>query len=153
MEKPIEPTGIDKRTKEYKEYKEKMKLWESRQEKGLGDVVETITKATGIKAFVDLLSDDCGCDERKEQLNDWWRKKFPRKKVVPLEEGDYNYLTNFLESNYKIISPPVQRRLNSIYNKVFPVKREAEKADFTTCTGCLKRRIAELEKLHKGYGI
>lgn len=40
---------------------------------GLGDVVESITKATGIKAVVDKISEvtgkDCGCNKRKEQLN------------------------------------------------------------------------------------
>jgi len=38
---------------------------------GLGDVVEKITKATGIKKVVKFLSDgeDCGCDERKEKMN------------------------------------------------------------------------------------
>ena len=44
--------------------------------KGLGDTIEKITKATGIKKVVDLLTDDCGCDKRKEKLNN----KFPYKK-------------------------------------------------------------------------
>lgn len=37
--------------------------------KGLGDTIEKITKATGIKKVVDSLDVDCGCDERKESLN------------------------------------------------------------------------------------
>jgi hypothetical protein len=45
--------------------------------KGLGDTIEKITKATGIKKVVDLLIDDCGCDERKEKLN----KKYPYEKT------------------------------------------------------------------------
>ena len=38
---------------------------------GLGDTVEKITKATGIKKVVELFTNgkDCGCDERKEKLN------------------------------------------------------------------------------------
>jgi hypothetical protein len=40
---------------------------------GLGDVVESITKATGIKAVVDKVAEvtgkDCGCNKRKEKLN------------------------------------------------------------------------------------
>jgi len=48
--------------------------------KGLGDTIEKITKATGIKAVVETLSKvtgkDCGCKQRKENLN----KKFPYKK-------------------------------------------------------------------------
>ena len=45
--------------------------------KGLGDTVEKITKATGIKKatkwIFDKLGKDCGCEARKEKLN----KMFP----------------------------------------------------------------------------
>jgi hypothetical protein len=41
---------------------------------GLGDSIEKFTKATGIKTFVDKVSDGlnipCGCQERKEKLNE-----------------------------------------------------------------------------------
>ncbi len=38
--------------------------------KGLGDTIEQITTATGIKAAVKaVLGEDCGCDARKEKLN------------------------------------------------------------------------------------
>jgi|TARA_R110001606_G_scaffold215948_2_gene363811 hypothetical protein len=47
---------------------------------GLGDSIEKFTKATGIKTFVDKVSDGlnipCGCQERKEKLNE----VFPYKK-------------------------------------------------------------------------
>jgi hypothetical protein len=47
------------------------------KQKGFGDTVEAITKATGIKKVVEKISEatgrDCGCDKRKEYLN----KKFP----------------------------------------------------------------------------
>lgn len=40
---------------------------------GLGDVVEKITKATGIKKVVELFNSatgqDCNCDKRKEKMN------------------------------------------------------------------------------------
>lgn len=58
---------LDKRTREYKDWKK------SKKSKGLGDTVEKITKKTGIKKAVEWFSDktgiDCGCDERKEKLN------------------------------------------------------------------------------------
>jgi len=41
--------------------------------KGLGDTVEKITKATGIKSLFEKIKGDCGCEKRKENLN----KKFP----------------------------------------------------------------------------
>jgi hypothetical protein len=41
--------------------------------KGLGDTIEKITKATGIKKIVDTVSNatgkDCGCDKRRDKLN------------------------------------------------------------------------------------
>ena len=43
------------------------------ESKGLGDTIEKITKATGIKKVVDTISKatgkDCGCSKRKEVLN------------------------------------------------------------------------------------
>tara|TARA_R110002110_G_scaffold349692_2_gene559832 strand:+ start:97 stop:252 length:156 start_codon:yes stop_codon:yes gene_type:complete len=48
--------------------------------KGLGDTIEKITKATGIKKVVETINKatgkDCGCGKRKETLN----KRFPYKK-------------------------------------------------------------------------
>lgn len=47
------------------------------QSKGLGDTIEKITTATGIKKVVKAVANatgkDCGCAKRKELLN----KKFP----------------------------------------------------------------------------
>lgn len=37
--------------------------------KGLGDTVAKITKFTGIKAFVESITEDCGCAEKQEWLN------------------------------------------------------------------------------------
>lgn len=46
------------------------KKWES---KGLGDTIEKITMATGIKKVVEAVAHsvdaDCGCEERKRKLN------------------------------------------------------------------------------------
>ncbi len=47
---------------------------------GLGDLVEGVTKVTGIKKVVDTVSKatgkPCGCAERRDSLN----RKFPFKK-------------------------------------------------------------------------
>ena len=46
---------------------------EEKKSKGLGDTIEKITKATGIKKIVDKVSEvtgkDCGCADRKDKLN------------------------------------------------------------------------------------
>ena len=45
----------------------------NKKSKGLGDSIEKITKATGIKKVVETVSKavgkDCGCAKRKETLN------------------------------------------------------------------------------------
>jgi len=45
----------------------------TKKSKGLGDSIEKITKATGIKKVVDTVSNivkkDCGCGKRKDTLN------------------------------------------------------------------------------------
>jgi len=41
------------------------------KQKGLGDTVAVITKATGIEALVkSLFGENCGCDARQEKLNE-----------------------------------------------------------------------------------
>ena len=53
-----------------------------RRPRGLGDVVEAVTEATGIKKAVETVAKatgrDCGCGRRKEKLN----------KMVPFTKGD-----------------------------------------------------------------
>lgn len=46
--------------------------------KGLGDTIEKVTKATGIKKVVEKVAGEkgCGCPERKDTLN----RMFPYKK-------------------------------------------------------------------------
>ena len=48
--------------------------------RGLGDSIERITKATGLKSLVragsKALGKDCGCSKRRDSLN----RKFPYKK-------------------------------------------------------------------------
>jgi len=55
-----------------------MNLSQYRKSRGLGDTIEKITKATGIKKVIDKITGekDCGCDKRKQTLN----KMFPYKK-------------------------------------------------------------------------
>jgi hypothetical protein len=57
---------------------------EDKKSKGLGDTIEKFTTTTGIKSFTQFLGrngvlgkkKDCGCNKRKEALNN----KFPYKK-------------------------------------------------------------------------
>ena len=126
---------IDKRTRAYKE-----------SQKGLGDSIEKITKATGIKAVVDKVKDvtgwDCKCEERKEKLN----KLFPYKKVNCLDESEYNYLDTFFKANQKAISSDTQKKLIEISNRVFN-----ERKTTSTCNSCVISMVNRLKKLYIEY--
>ena len=116
---------------------------EADRSKGLGDTIEKITEATGIKKAVKaIFGDDCGCDERKEMLN----KLFPYSgKKECLTEEDYTYLTSGIlqKATYK---PSDQSILLAILNKTTGKKYEP-----TTCGDCWRERISELKKIVKLY--
>ena len=60
--------------------------------KGLGDTIEQITEATGIKTAVKaVFGDDCGCDARKDKLN----KLFPYSRQPEcLTQDEIDYLSS-----------------------------------------------------------
>ena len=114
-----------------------------RKAKGLGDTIDQITTATGIKALVKFVAgEDCGCDQRKKALN----KLFPYNKPNCLTETDYNFLKEFFEVTRGAVVPTTQYRLNQIYTNVFN-----KNAEFTSCGSCLLDRINELKKIYDSY--
>jgi len=111
--------------------------------KGLGDTVEKITTATGIKALVKFaFGEDCGCDKRKDYLN----KKFPYFKPNCLTEDEYNYLTKFFEVKKLSIKPTEQNELLKIYNRVLNQKQEP-----TNCSDCWRDIINKIKTVYDAY--
>ena len=113
--------------------------------KGLGDTIEKITEATGIKAAVEvfnkLTGTDCGCEERKAKLNNL----IPyRRKVNCLNEADYNMLTEFIKPTKGSLTPNEQWTIMAIYERVFEVKIE-----HSNCGSCWRDRIAELKQVYE----
>lgn len=138
--------GLDKRTKEFKEYKKGLESVskETSTSKGVGDTVEKITEATGIKKLVNkLFGPDCGCEERKEKLN-----KLFKYKTECLEEDEYNYLTDLFDRLRSVINIKDQRKVLVIYNRVFNQNRKA-----STCAPCWISIIREIKKLVEQYDI
>jgi hypothetical protein len=43
--------------------------------KGLGDTVDKVTTATGLKKLVKAVSKDCGCEQRRQKLNEMFPYK------------------------------------------------------------------------------
>ena len=114
--------------------------------KGLGDTVEKITKATGIKKATDWIFDklgkDCGCDARKEKLN----KLFPYKNIECLNEDEYMYLKGFFALNKNVVNINEQRALLNIHNRVFNTNKEQ-----SSCGSCVKDLVNTIKRLYNEY--
>ena len=110
----------DKRTKEYQEWKSNFE-----NQKGLGDKIEEFTEATGIKALVkSIAGDDCGCDERKEKLNEMFRSK-----VNCPTEDEWQYLNQIFKTKPKLTGS-IQKRMREIYERIF------NKSLVSSCLSC-----------------
>ncbi len=140
--KEIPPKPKDKRTKRYKE-------WVARYEKtssGVGDTVEKITEATGIKKVVKFFAgEDCGCDQRKDKLN----SLFPYHKPNCFTGYEFDILSKlFSDKNWesKSITAGYVKDLYSIYNRVFNTSDTP-----SGCNSCVLNRLKDLEKLYKEY--
>lgn len=129
----------DKRTKEYKEWKKNYDA----QSKGLGDTVEKVLEKTGVaKVAKWALGEDCGCDERKEKLN----QMFHYPKVNCLTEEEFNYLTPLI-GKLNRVEPDVQEKLLGIFNRVFN-----QNEVLTNCGQCFLNNVwKQLEKVYKQY--
>lgn len=112
--------------------------------RGLGDTVEQVFEKTGIsKVAKFILGEDCGCDRRRDKLNEL----FPYAKPNCLTEDEYNYLGDFFGSVKQSIDVNKQRELLAIYNRVFNEKKSG-----TSCSPCFVNGvIKKLEKVYNEY--
>lgn len=121
-----------------------------RQSKGLGDTVEKITEATGIKKVFDLFTDgrDCGCEERKKILNNL----FPYNKPNCMNEEQYNAWTKIkaeIEKTNKI-SPENQTIIISMLRSIMNLAIHNDNCK--DCSGEVwKKYIDMLNKVYDTY--
>ena len=146
---------LDKRSKDYREYKEwkatkqsesynKLKQNIETQSEGVGDTVAKITKATGIEKLVKFVAgEDCGCDDRKDKLN----KLFNYKQIKCIPEDDYNYLTDLFSRGKSVDTNKEKVRLITIYNYLFS-KNQSSK---TSCSPCITGIVNKLKKYLEVY--
>jgi hypothetical protein len=135
--------GLDKRTKEYKEWIASREEATASESTGLGDTIEKITTATGIKAAVKFFfGEDCGCEDKRKFFN----AEFPYKQIECLTEEEYNYLVSEMKKNTNVITQTVQLRMLKIYNRVFNDKKQP-----TSCGSCFKSTYNALKKLIDVY--
>ena len=127
------------RNKDFKTFKNNY----NKSSKGIGDTVEKITKKTGIKKVVKFLSgEDCGCDKRKETLNNL----FPYHKPECFTEDEFNYLSDRVGKLNKV-TPGEQKIILKIYNRVFH-----QNVEMTTCGPCFLNEVwSKIERIYKEY--
>lgn len=110
---------------------------------GLGDTVEKFLEITGAaKVAKWLLGEDCGCDERKQKLN----QIFPYKKPLCLEESEFKFLDEWFNRNTDRVTPIEQIELFKIHSRVFQVRNE-----LTSCPSCVAERVNDLRKVYNQY--
>ncbi len=112
--------------------------------KGLGDTIEKITKATGIKKVVDTISEatgvPCECEKRKELLN----KIFPYKvrQFTPDEIKIYEEIIPRVKNG--IVKGKDYANLLQLYNKTFNTNKKA-----SNCSPCVKDTLNKLKKVYE----
>ena len=151
--------GLDKRSKEWNTYAKFNKIGRYATE-GLGDKIENVLEKTGVKKVVKaIFGDDCGCDERKEKLNNL--KLFKNKKRTPINcftEEDYNRYKNYVERRTltSIKIPKEAEFLNEMYIKIFATHISIDRI----CPSCsrvspetkqLFQALKELDIVYESY--
>ena len=142
----------DRRSKEFRLMKEE---FASQTEiRGLGDVVEAFTKATGIKAIVDKVSDvlgvDCGCDERREKLNNLLPRG--RKQVRCMTDVEYAEYGEFMNTRKSgRLEADEVKFLMSLYTKIY--NRKWAKVRCTQCAlkGRVKEAMSDLDRTYNNH--
>jgi hypothetical protein len=124
--------------------KKAKKSTKSIKAKGLGDTVEQVLEATGISKIAKwVLGEDCGCNKRKQILNDL----YPYYKPQCLTEDEFTYLDKYYTDNKNVVQPEVQTDVLKIYNRVFH-----QKASLTSCSSCYKKTVHDkLKNVYKEY--
>ena len=114
-----------------------------KKSEGLGDTIEKITEATGIKKVVKWIAgDDCGCDERKAKLNKLFKYTEPK----CLQEDEHEWLDEWYTRRSETMKPSEQRVMLGIYNRIFNAKQTP-----TQCSSCLREINNKMMKIYQTY--
>ncbi len=122
----------------------------------LGDAIEKVTEATGVKQVVEAVSKvtgkDCGCEERKQLANNYkLTSKFPyiNKNKGCMNEEQIKFYEAFKEKFFSVKATSVTikgddlKDFNDFYNSV-------NRTNIKMCSGCtLNPYIRVLENVYK----
>ena len=111
--------------------------------KGVGDTIDKITTATGIKKAVKwVFGDSCGCEERRQWLNE----KLPYKTHECLTEEEYMWCKGYFNTFRNVIARDEQHKLLEIYNRVFKKNKQT-----SSCSSCVKDLYNQVKQLFDAY--
>jgi len=112
---------------------------------GVGTTIENALEAAGVKKLIEIFVDgkDCGCDQRKEKLNQLLPYRF---KARCLTEQEYNDYKVFIETRTLKLSWEQIEYVCDLYSSVFSLTK------WRLCAGCsVKLLIAMIDKLDKVF--
>ena len=112
---------------------------------GVGTTVANVLEATGIKKAIEIFVEgkDCGCEKRKEKLNELFPYRF---KVRCLTEDEYNSWKEFKAVRTLTISREQVNYVCELYASVF------NRPIWFPCASCSpKPLISMIDKLDKVY--
>lgn len=117
-----------------------------KKHQGFGDTVEAVLETTGIKKVVEIFVDgkDCGCEERKQKLNELLPYKF---KARCLTEEEFISWSEFIKvRSLKTMEWEQVVYVCDLYASVFSRQK------WYPCVGCSpKPLLSMIDKLDKVY--
>ena len=120
-----------------------VKNTEAKVSEGLGDTLGKIFESTGVTKLVKFIAgEDCGCEERKQKLNEL----FPYNKPLCLLEDEYVWLDKFFEVNKATITPSEQQAILPIYNRVMRHNKRP-----SNCSDCWRDIVRSLKVVYLEY--
>jgi len=128
-----------------------MRKTRASKSKGVGDTIEKVLTSTGVKKLVEIFVDgkDCGCQERKEKLNELFPYRF---KARCFTEDEYNTYKEYREVRTLKMSYEQLFYICKLYASVF-----SRQVWIPECPECNKKTIIgmidKLDKVFESYEI
>ena len=130
----------DKRTKAWKDWKQN---FDKENTKGLGDVIESVTKNTGIDKIVKFVAgEDCGCEDRKKKAN---KIRLRFKQVRCFTEDQFNGWTEFRELNTNEVTYKQQTEL------IIPIYAQLFARSLKPLSCCAGDYVKEINRIYELY--
>jgi len=131
---------IDKRTKEYKEFIKK-------NPQGLGDRIANFTSKIGLDKLVD---DDCGCDERREKLNDLFPTRFKARRCF--NDDELQWYDNYYKTRtLNLVTADELKKLVIMHEQIFNWKVNGLCHNCSGSAKIIKSMIDRLDKMYLSY--